>query len=176
MYLNLPIVQRRAAPLPPDDHLRCDRARTGVYSANERVLEWSISYLSAFPSSLPPFLSRRLRRRFARPPTVWKWKDASACSTLEPGVGRSVCPRTRAACGVCARAQATSMATVPSSPPPSSLSSSSYEATAALLWSKDGPRRRTEPKVGLSDALGERRVGDRERDLVAQGERSHATR
>ena len=35
---------------------------------------------------------------------------------------------------------------------------------------------RTEPKVGLSDALGERRVGGRERDLVAQGERSHAAR
>ena len=56
-------------------------------------------------------------------------------------------------------------------------------ATEVLLrWGKDGPRRRrrrrTEGRsrrsVPWMDALGERRGGDRERDLVAQGEGERA--
>lgn len=71
------------------------------------------------PSSVRP----SFRRRFARPPSVWKRKDASACST--PGEGRwwrscrrSVARPAPAVVQARACTEATSMATVPSSARP----------------------------------------------------------
>ena len=105
-----------------------------------RVLEWGISSLSF----VRPFVRPSFRRRFARPPSVWKRKDASACST--PGEGR--CSGGALAVGRslglrlpwCKRARVHRSNVNGNG---AFLRSSSHEATEVLLrWGKDGPRRR----------------------------------
>ena len=131
----------------------------------------------SFPA-LPSVLSRRLCRRFARPPTVWKWKDASArrkCM-LDPGAwgrsvdrsgDRSVYPRARrTVCGVCARAlgQHLWQRCPRRRPRPRPRMRQQWRCFGAKMGQGDGRNRRS---VSPPDALGERRGGDRERDLVA---------
>ena len=127
------------------------------------------------PSSVRP----SFRRRFARPPSVWKRKDASACSTTGEGRWWRSCRRSAGLRLLWCKRARVHRSNVNGNG--AFLRSSSHEATEVLLrWGKDGPRRRRRAEgrsrrsVPWTGALGERRGGDRERDLVAQGEGERA--
>ena len=127
---------------------------------------------SVHPSVLPSVGVSRVLPPFGSGRTPAHVRPQARDGSGALAAGRSAC----ACCGASARVHRSNV-----NGNGAFLRSSSHEATEVLLrWGKDGPRRRrrTEGRsrrsVPWTDALGERRGGDRERDLVAQGEGERA--
>ena len=159
-----------------------------MYSANERVLEWSISSLPALPSLFPSFLlSPSTSAAFGASSNGLEVEGRERM--FDPGawgrprsVGLQLPPRVRVKRVVYAHARALGQRNVNGNGafvrcPRPRMRQQRCCFGAAKMGQGDGRTDRAEGRsVPGSDALGERRVGDRERDLVAQGERGRTTR